>query len=371
MPFLPLLFWVFFAIVVLQLCYLVTFLLSYAIKASTKSVNDVQFGVSVIICAKNEADNLREHIPYILNQDHDNFELILVNDGSLDETLEVMEGFAEVNSSVKVVNAKHVESFWGNKKYALTLGIKAARKSYLVFTDADCKPKTPHWLKEIAGQFSHEKRIVLGYGAHAVLKKSMLNKLIRFETLFTAIQYFSYAKLGVPYMGVGRNLAYHKDVFFDNAGFMKHMAIMSGDDDLFINQVANKTNVAIVDSAKSITVSKPKLKFTEWFKQKRRHVTTSQHYKWYHKLMLGIFYTSQLSFLILAVVLLSVTYMWPYVLGLILIRFVISSWVVMKVSKKLSEPGLLLLAPFLEMTLILVQFFIFSTNLISKPKHWN
>ena len=297
--------------------------------------------------------------------------MVLVNDNSSDDTLEVMEEFSQLYAGVRLVNVKHVESFWGNKKYALTLGIKAASKSYLVFTDADCAPRTENWLREIAGRFSHEKRIIIGYGAYEEVKNSILNKLIRFETLFTAVQYFSYANLGIPYMGVGRNLAYHKDVFFDNAGYIKHMDVLSGDDDLFINQVASKVNVAIADSLDSITVSKPKQEFVQWFQQKRRHITTSQHYKWSHKLMLGMFYASQLGFVVLAALLLLEAYMWPYVAGMIVLRFLVSSLVILKVSKKLAERGLLLLAPFLELVLILTQFCIFSTNLISKPKHWN
>ena len=172
--------------------------------------------VSIVICAKNEAENLQQNLPYILNQDYSDFEVILINDSSSDETLAVMEDFELQDSRVVVVNVESNERFWGNKKYALTLGIKKAKFEKLLFTDADCYPKSNQWLKEMAQGFQHEKDLVLGYGAYEKVKNSFLNKIIRFETLLTALQYFSAAKNRHPYMGVGRNLAYTSNIFYEN-----------------------------------------------------------------------------------------------------------------------------------------------------------
>ncbi|MEM1002337.1 MAG: glycosyltransferase [Bacteroidota bacterium] len=371
MPLLPLLFWLFFGVILVQISYYLTFLFAYVSKPTSKIKGDETLAISIIICAKNEAANLENNIPLLLEQDHKNFELILVNDNSVDDSLVIMENYARRFPSVKVVNVKSVESFWGNKKYALTLGIKSATKPFLVFTDADCRPRSNKWLKHISSAFSKEKRIVIGYGAYKQVKGSLLNLIIRFETLLTAIQYYSYSNLGMTYMGVGRNLAYHKDVFFDNAGYMQHMDIMSGDDDLFINNVATKSNVSIMDHPNSATVSEPKRNFSNWFRQKRRHITTSIYYRPIHKVLLGSFYLSQISFFVLSVALLINLYRWPIVLGLIVTRFLISGIVFYKGAKKLQEKSLNIFAPFLEVCLIIIQFFIFNINLISKPKHWN
>ena len=212
---------------------------------------------------------------------------------------------------------------------------------------------------------------MLGYGSYKRQKGSVINAVIRFETLLTAIQYFSYARLGMPYMGVGRNLAYHRDVFFENSGYMKHMDIMSGDDDLFINSVATKSNVAILDHPESITVSIPKKTWRDWIAQKRRHVSTASHYKPIHQVVLGVFYVSQLLFVVLSVLLLSFRFKWEIVLALILLRFGFSTFTYAKSASKLNEQGITLLLPVLEVILIISQFFIFIANFISKPKHWN
>ena len=185
---------------------------SFAKANSTKSSFP---SISVIICARNEAENLKNNLPLFIHQEYPNFELVVVNDSSSDETLEIIEEFQEkYPQRIKIVNVEEVEKFWGNKKYALTLGIKAAKNEHLLFSDADCKPVSKHWIQEMSSQFSDKKAIVLGYGAYDKIKNSFLNKLIRFETLMTAIQYFSYTKIGLPYMGVGRNLAYTRSLFF-------------------------------------------------------------------------------------------------------------------------------------------------------------
>jgi len=313
---------------------------------------------------------LQNFIPLILNQEYPSFEVILINDASNDNTLEVMEAFAIKNDKVKIVDVKINEAFWGNKKYALSLGIKASKYDFLLLTDADCKPVSEYWIREMSSHFSNTKTIVLGYGKYAKIKRSFLNKLIRFETLVTAIQYFSFAKVGLPYMGVGRNLAYRKDMFFNSNGFMDHMNIRSGDDDLFINQAASAKNTDIVFSKESFTISLPKTTFKSWFRQKKRHVSTAKHYKFIHKAILTLLYLSQFLFWLLAIIMFVNIYKWDFVLILFLFRTIIQFVIFTYSAKKLKEQGVIALLPFLELFLILTQLTIFISNLISKPNNW-
>lgn len=366
---LQVLFYIFIVVVCIQLFfYAYIFSQVKQKKEGTSATNKPP--ISVIICAKNEAENLKLFLPAILEQDYPHFEIVLINDSSTDGTLAVMERFKADNDNIKIVNVKSIETFWGNKKYPLTLGIKAASHDHFLFTDADCKPISNQWISEINKHFSANHQIVLGYGAYAKVKKSFLNKLIRFETLMTAVQYFSLAKLGHPYMGVGRNLAYTKDLFFKARGFMDHMHIKSGDDDLFVNQIATAQNTGICLSKKSFTESLPKSSFGEWINQKRRHITTAKHYKFKHKAILSLFHASQILFFAVAIILLSLQFNWEIVLGLIGLRYLVLFFSLSVSAKKLEEKDLVPFFPFLEVFLIVVQFSIFIQNLISKPNHW-
>lgn len=363
------LFFAFLVIVGIQFLYFILFSFFSFSKASNTSQPFTK-AVSILICSKNEAKNLKENIPYFLNQDYPNFELVLINDCSTDNTQEVIEQLEIEHKNVKVVNVIPNEQFWGSKKYALTLGIKAASNEHLLFSDADCKPVSTKWVSAMVSSFNDEKQIVLGYGAYEKVKKSFLNKIIRFETFLTAIQYFCYAKIGIPYMGVGRNLAYTKTLFFGNNGFVNHMKLKSGDDDLFINEVASKSNTKINYSKESFTISKPKMSFKEWVLQKRRHISTASHYKTIHKLLLGLFYISNLTFWMFSVVLLSFQFKWQIILVLIFGRYIIQLIIYFSAAKKLNEKDLIIFAPFFELFLILTQLFIFIKNLSSKPTHW-
>lgn len=367
--------YIFIAFIVLVCIQLIYYLFifssfSFSKKESPKnSKNDLP--ISVLVCAKNEAENLTKNIPFYLQQKYSNFELVLINDRSTDDTLEVLKKIKKENpTKITIVDVKPNEQFWGSKKYALTLGIKAATNEHLLFTDADCKPISTHWITTMARNFNQEKIIILGYGAYEKIKGSFLNKLIRFETVLTAIQYFSYAKLGIPYMGVGRNLAYTKSLFFNASGFSSHMNIKSGDDDLFINQVATKENTISCCSDEGFTESISKRTFKEWIQQKRRHVGTASHYKGFHQFLLGLFYSSQLLYLIFGIVLLSFLFQWEIVLLLLILRMIVQFIVVGSAAKKLQENDLILFAPFLEIFLVFTQMFIFIKNLISKPTHW-
>ena len=284
--------------------------------------------------------------------------------------MEVFEEFEKLHSNIKLVKVENNEAFWGNKKYALTLGIKAAKHEYLLFTDADCIPSSNNWIANMSSQFTVEKTIVLGYGAYEKISGSFLNKIIRFETLLTAMQYFSWAKLGKPYMGIGRNLAYKREEFFKVRGFMDHMKIRSGDDDLFVNQAAEKKNTTICFLPDSFTYSKPKTSFKEWFTQKRRHVSTAKHYKLFDRNQLGLFYVSQLLFLLLSIILLAFQFQWIAVVSIIGFRYIFA-WVTMGFAAgKLKEKDVMYWFPIIEMVLIFTQLNIFLTNTLSKPVHW-
>ena len=359
----------FIFIVVVQISYYLGVFGKFAF-AKAQKITPKRIPISVIVCAKNEEDNVINFIPLLAGQNYPDYEIVLIDDASSDATLDIFESFEKQYPNIRLVKVQNNEAFWGNKKYALTLGIKAAKKEYLLFTDADCYPTSKEWITAMSSQFTMQKTIVLGYGKYEKIPNSFLNKIIRFETLLTAIQYFSWAKMGHPYMGVGRNLAYKKDEFFNVNGFIEHMQVRSGDDDLFINQAANGKNTTIAYSPESFTLSKPKTSYTDWLIQKRRHVATANYYKPLDQLQLGIFYCSQLLFLLLPILLLVFQFQWILVVSLIALRYLVA-WIVVGFSAgKLKENDIKFWFPVVEIVLILTQINIFIANIFSKPVHW-
>ncbi len=362
-------FCLFITIVFVQFLYYIVVFGKFSF-AKPQTVTPKKIPISVIVCAKNEEDNVKNFIPLLLEQNYYDFEIVLIDDASSDDTLEVFEAYEKQHSNVKLVKVENNEAFWGNKKYALTLGIKAAKNEYLLFTDADCYPSSKDWILNMSSQFTMHNTIILGYGAYEKIAGSFINKIIRFETLLTATQYLSWAKIGKPYMGVGRNLAYKREEFFKVNGFIDHMKIRSGDDDLFVNQAASKANTAVCFLPESFTYSKPKTSFKEWFTQKRRHISTAKNYKLFDSNQLALFYCSQLLFILLPIVLLVFQYQWITVLSLIGFRYLFA-WVTMGFAAgKLKEKDVMYWFPIIEITLIITQLNIFITNTFSKPVHW-
>jgi len=362
-------FCVFIAVVVVQFIYYIIIFGKFSF-AKPQTATPKRIPISVIVCAKNEEENIKELVPLLAEQNYPQFEIVLIDDASSDNTLEIFEEFEKQYPNIRLVKVENNEAFWGNKKYALTLGIKAAKYEYLLFTDADCLPASKDWIANMSSQFTQEKTIVLGYGAYNKIAGSFLNKIIRFETLLSATQFLSWAKLGKPYMGVGRNMAYKREEFFKVRGFMDHMKIRSGDDDLFINQAAEAKNTTVCYLPESFTYSKPKTSFKDWFTQKRRHVSTAKHYKMFDQNQLAIFYISQLLFLLLPVVLLVFQFQWIAVLAIIGFRYIFA-WITMGFAAgKLKEKDVMFWFPIIEIILIFTQLNVFIANTFSKPVHW-
>lgn len=246
--------------------------------------------VSVIICAKNEAENLKQFLPLILTQDYPQhlYEVIVVNDQSTDDTATLLQQLAVLYSHLQVVTiAQDADKHLPGKKYALAKGIEHAQHEQLLLTDADCSPASYKWLQEMTAS---KKPITLGYGAYEQLP-GLLNRFIRWETVHTCMQYISYAQAGIPYMGVGRNMAYHKLLFTSwqqNSAFMnRYAALPSGDDDLLISKAANKHNTAICLQPTAHTISKAKNTWKTWWTQKTRHSSTGKYYPAKAKYLLG------------------------------------------------------------------------------------
>jgi glycosyltransferase involved in cell wall biosynthesis len=362
---------VFLLSVIIQIYFVYFFAKFIRFKISIPEIDEKQ-PVSVIICAKDEAENLKNFLPFIYKQNYPVFEVVLINDRSIDHTREIMQEFKEKYPGItRVVNVpvSNDNRLRGNKKYALTLGIKAAKFNRLLFTDADCKPASENWIQLMQNRFSEKKQIVLGYGKYQKTS-GFLNKLIRYETLQTAIQYFSYALNGMPYMGVGRNLAYTKELFMQNNGFYSHLDILSGDDDLFVNEAATTVNTTICIHPDSFTLSLPKQNLKSYIHQKRRHISTANKYKLKFKILLGLYYFSLVLFWLTAVISLLLNGFVLYIIGMIFVRFTSMAWIQHKSANKLQEEGLIYWFPLLEISLILFQFYIFVINLIQKPKYW-
>ncbi|MFK7906175.1 MAG: glycosyltransferase [Chitinophagales bacterium] len=224
--------------------------------------------VSVIICAKNEAQNLRKYLPKILNQSYPDFEVIVVNDNSSDDTAIVLETFASLHEHLRIINTKEFSRDMAGKKFALTKGIEVAKYEHLLCTDADCYPASQGWITHMAKKFTQKRQIILGFGPY-LPHSGFLNKIIQYETLMTALQYLSLSLIYMPYMGVGRNLAYHKSLFTRNKGFQNHKDIPSGDDDLFISEVATPQNTTLSITPETFCYSEPPFTWQEWFAQKK------------------------------------------------------------------------------------------------------
>jgi Glycosyltransferases, probably involved in cell wall biogenesis len=335
----------------------------------SKAETEEKVPVSIIICAKNEAKNLDKYLPRILEQNYTDYEVVVVNDCSVDETEDVLKRYSLMYPRLRSTFIKEDEKFTHGKKLALTVGIKSAKNEWLLLTDADCYPENNHWLATMAKHFVENKSIVLGYGGYRK-KKGLLNMLIRFDTAIIALNYFSMALIGKPYMGVGRNMAYRKSLFFANKGFASHFKLNSGDDDLFINEVANKNNVIIEPYFEAHTRSEPEHSFDHWIEQKKRHFGTFVLYKKIHKFLLGTEIFSRFIFYIFFIWALILQDYWIVAVSVFFVRF-ISQLVVFKYTfSRLHERNLFLISPIFDMILPIFNVEIYLSNIFSSKRQW-
>ena len=324
--------------------------------------------VSIIVCARNELDNLRRLLPLLLKQDYPaGFEIILIDDRSEDDTYLYAQQLAQYyHEKVRLVSVARTPRGFAPKKFALTLGIKTARYPRLLFTDADCIPATNQWLRLMQRGFAADNQpadLVVGFSAYAEAP-GFLNQLIRFETLLTAAQYLSFAWRGWPYMGVGRNLAYTRACFMATKGFASHIRQLSGDDDLLVQDAVRAgQRVAVVADPAAHTLSEPAATWAVWWHQKRRHLSAGRAYRFGDRFRLGTFLVANMLFYVAVVGLLFSPNNWIPLAVVGALRTLFISAAYARLSRRLHQPVNVGLLPVLDLVYF-VQYLALGTSLL-------
>lgn len=310
-----------------------TLLLVFSNRAKSGAVSEP---VTVIVCARNEEENLKELVPLLLNQNYPEFEVVIVLDRCFDHSLDYLKSLEPQYPHLKTLIVDYVPDQFHPKKFGLTLAIKGAKYDWILLTDADCRPVGDQWINNMAVHFGGEKEIVLGYSPY-FRESGMLNAYIEYETFNTGFQYLSSAQLRIPYMGVGRNLAYRKSLFLDNLGFGTFQSITGGDDDLFVQYHANGRNTAIALGKDSLVYSKPKNNWPEYLKQKKRHYSVSKYYRPIvisrHVLRGNIHLLLWMSFTILAVLNVETLLVHGTMLGVLALKGIFFRWSTQKMGQ--------------------------------------
>lgn len=362
------LFILFVATTVIQLLYLLIIFRSLAVYKEPTQASE-WLPVSVIICARNEAVRLERNLPLILDQDYPNFEVIVVNDNSSDDSELLLMRMSSRYPQLVVRTITQESNIMQGKKYPLTVGIRAAKNEVVLLTDADCSPASRYWIQSMTAVFDPNKEIVIGYAPYRKYA-NFINRYIRYETFMTALCYLSFALAKIPYMGVGRNLAYRKKIFFENNVFPKHPHLISGDDDLLINKAANARNTVVQVNKNSFMFSEPKKSWEEYWEQKRRHVSTGKYYKTGHMLMLVLFSFTHLLFYCLFLLVVMYSAYQSEALVLFTLRLLTQGIIFRSSMKKLGEEDLFWYFPIMDILFLIYYFKLFPDVFQTKQAAW-
>jgi cellulose synthase/poly-beta-1,6-N-acetylglucosamine synthase-like glycosyltransferase len=328
--------------------------------------------VSVIVCARNEQDQLEQNLPLLLAQDYPQYEVIVVNDCSEDDTEELLNRLKAQYPHLRSTIIRKNASFRNSKKFASIIGIKAAQYEWMLFTDANCKLAGKQWIRSMSRFFTDNKSIVLGYSGY-IPQKGFINKWIQYATCCESIHYLGFAMCRMPYTGIGRNLAYRRSLFYEHNGFAEHAHIFSDDYDLFISQASTNRNVAVNFADKAHTYTVPKTTSFDWIRQKCGYFSIYQYFKSYQHLLLLLEPLSLLIFFgtFISLCVLHPEY-WMYLLGIFLLRNIIFLTTFGLSMKRLKITGILPYAIFFDLAMPVVNVYVYFLNkTLSKHNRWN
>jgi glycosyltransferase involved in cell wall biosynthesis len=365
------------ALLAVELCY---YLISYSrpykkMRASEKnSLPETTPPVSVIVYTKNESYNLKRYLPFLLTQDYPSYEVIVINDGSTDESDDVLKLFEHDYKHLYHTFIPQESKYLSRRKLSLTLGIKAAKNDVLLFTEADCRPLSKDWIRTMARNYTNDTDLVLGFCAYTE-SKGFFHKLIAYDNLINGLEYISSALKKNPFGGNGRNLSYRRPLFFEHKGFSKSLSLHAGDDDLFVNETADRWNTQVEYSKRGITKMAPVEHFAIWKSMKISRAATQHHYKGRQLLFYQIEKAASLLFL-LAVIVSVVSGLAgnPVVAGIAfvcyLLLFVTKAVVLKKSAGMLQQKMSIALLPLLEVIQPLFDLYIYIYRVFRGKKDY-
>ena len=327
--------------------------LAFSKKHPVMKPDDTLEPVSVVVCARDAYHHLVELIPALLSQDYPEFEVVVVNDCSDDETEEYLKDLVRHETRVKTVLLRQHLNFFFGKKFPLSMGIKSASHDLLVLTDPDCRPTSNQWLRSVVGCYGKGTEVVVGY-APTETTSGLTDRLVRFNAVQQATMYLSAALAGRPYMGVGKNLSYRQSLFFRNKGFTSHYGMAEGDDDLFVSQAAHRRNTAVHLDADNTVVCAAPTSFGAWVRQQCRRYTTIKMHRFGPRAFAALHYWSQWLYYASFIALLFLppaftlsfeipyaAYYFPALVVLFLFRYISQMILYRGTTHRLGERGLL------------------------------
>lgn len=363
--FLTVLLYVFIAVIFIEIIFFCTAALSFRTVSNQPETSNA--AVSLVLYSKNQAKHIKTQLPKFFKQNHQNFEIVLINHASTDESLEVMKKFQNKYTALKIIDVKNNEAFWASKKYALTLGIKAAAHNQLVLSSIDFEPQSTSWLQYMAAD-ANKKQMVFGYVKHL-----NHNYFCRFFDFFRTIKIYTLGKKGLYYSGASANVSYTKELFFSSNGFVKHMELPFGETTLFANEVAKRSNTAFSLHKDKFITSVKAPSFEKWFREHAKINLILRYCKSTAQISNVLLYLCHFLFYALATTLLvfGALNQKTLLISLIGLRFSVQYICYGFIAKKLNELKLIIVLPIFEVFQLILQFIIFISSLISKRLYWN
>ncbi len=362
----PTLFYISVVFMSIQYLYYLFFIFLGKTKSNvTKSGQET--GISIVVYVKNNEDILYDYIFSLLTQNYKNKEIVLVNHCSTDASLAIMEDFSEKHNTVKIVNVANNETFWNNKKYALTLGVKATSYDCILFTECTVIPASKEWITAVSNSFTNTKTIIIGTEKIIATKNSLLEILDRFTNVLTTVKMVSFVNAGIPYKAFPSNFAIRKEAFFRVNGFISHLKINNGEFDLFLKDAANSKNTTMSTLPINTVYKKSAPSLKTYFSLQKEDVKISKNYKKPTKILLYLFtFTKAVIYLALPV---FIIFNWKYTLGFLFVYYLLQYLALFSIIKVFKEKKLLVFLPILDYIYSVVCLLTYIRTIASKDKN--
>lgn len=243
--------------------------------------------VSLVIIAKNDAKFLETNLDLFLNQAYENFEVIVVDDGSYDGTASLVAKYMQKYPILRLTTITPDKKFQHTKKFAVNVGLKAAKNDIVIFTDANCYPCSKNWIDNIQAGFVDGVDVVISY-ANFVSDNSLLGKFIIYDKLCNFLRFSSFACFDKAIRGDFLNLAFRRDVFISSNSYRGDALSEEGIDVLPIIKLKKSKNISIIiNKTSKIYVDYIDIK-KEWMYYKLLYFKSMKYYSPFLKLLINI-----------------------------------------------------------------------------------
>ena len=335
-----------------------------------ENFNPAPHQVTIMLSLRNEEERIREMMTKFTELPFEDYQVMVINEVSEDNTLEILNVLAETNPRIKVTSLSQETRFM--EKQAINIGLKGAQSPWIVQLPPTTGSISQEWLTKLTGLLDKDTDAVIGY-TNVERNKGFRNLLCRMERFHQFMLSGSWILAGMPFVFSENNVLFNKSMYFDTLGFRQKLNRNFANLELIFNENFKPNRIKVSTHADLSVREQVEDDRGDHLKLIKKAVQIRKTLNWSKKftLFLDDFTKIALTGLTISLLIILTEY-WITFTFMLVIYYILLLIIVIKLLNRLKERKIFVSSfAYILIKPIINWWFFWSTYLIHRRNRWS